>query len=76
MNIAISGFNNDINFIKMLEKNNFIVKDTSDNVELLITRDDLDDIKYKSAKIKRAITNNIRILSFYEFITIYSFKNY
>ena len=76
MNIAISGFNNNCNFIKTLENNNFIVKDISDNVELLITREDLDDIQHKSAKIKRAMSNNIKIISFYEFISNYPFKNY
>tara|TARA_B100000212_G_scaffold342009_1_gene327127 strand:+ start:6805 stop:7059 length:255 start_codon:yes stop_codon:yes gene_type:complete len=64
MNIAISGFSESPEVKKIL-KNNFIISEViDDNVKFLLTKKNVDDIQYKSSKIKHAITKNLPILCF------------
>ena len=77
MNIAISGFNNDPKLIKSLEKNgynihNIITKD----VKFLLTKEDPDFIRYKSAKLKHAITFNIPIITCNDFTALKLLNEY
>ena len=67
MNIAISGFSQAPE-IKKFFYNNFNVSEVVDeNVKLLITRDNIDNIDYKSSKIKHAMTKSLPIISFEDF---------
>tara|TARA_B100000963_G_scaffold359531_1_gene387120 strand:- start:4290 stop:4565 length:276 start_codon:yes stop_codon:yes gene_type:complete len=64
MNIAISGFNNDPNLIELLEKNGYNIHNViTKDVKFLLTKEDPDFIRYKSAKLKHAITFNIPIIT-------------
>ena len=64
MNIVISGFNNDPKLIELLTKNGYIINNViTKDVKFLLTKEDPDFIKYKSAKLKHAITFNIPIIT-------------
>jgi len=67
MNIAISGFTQSPE-IKNFFYNNFNVSEVIDNnVKFLITRENIDNIDYKSSKIKQAMEKNLPIVSFEDF---------
>jgi len=67
MNIAISGFTQNPE-IKNFFYNNFNVSEVIDNdVKFLITRENIDNIDYKSSKIKQAMEKNLPIVSFEDF---------
>ena len=80
MNIAISGFTQSPE-IKNFIYNNFNVSEIiDDNVKFLITRENIDNIDYKSSKIKQAMQKNLPIVSFEDFkiknsVIIKQFKN-
>ena len=64
MNIAISGFSESPEVKKMLQNSFNISEVIDDNVKFLLTKQNVDDIQYKSSKIKHAITKNLPILCF------------
>jgi len=67
INIAISGFTQSPE-IKNFFYNNFNVSEVIDNnVKFLITRENIDNIDYKSSKIKQAMEKNLPIISFEDF---------
>lgn len=62
ISIIISGFHNDEKIITELYKHNFKVKNVLDkDTRFLVINKDLDEIQYKSSKIKSAIINNLPI---------------
>lgn len=64
VNVAISGFGD-----KSIFKNLCInIKETVENVDFLIIKEDLDYIQFKSSKIKQAMMRNIPIITYSEFI--------
>ena len=66
-NIAISGFS-EIPEVKKILQDNFTISETIDNnVKFLLTRQNVDDIRYKSAKIKEAITKKLPIFCYEDF---------
>ncbi len=67
MNIAISGFTQSPE-IKKFFYDNFNVSEVIDNnVKFLITRENIDNIEYKSSKIKHAMAKRLPIISFEDF---------
>lgn len=67
MNVALSGFGDSV-FKKYLIENNYLVKETTNDVELLIIKEDLDYIQFKSSKIKQALMNNVKIITYSDFL--------
>jgi hypothetical protein len=68
MNIAISGFNNDPKLIEFLTKNGYNIHNViTKDVKFLLTKEDPDFIRYKSAKLKHAITFNVPIITCNDF---------
>ena len=67
MNVALSGFGDSV-FKKFLIEKNYVVKETTNDVEILIIKEDLDYIQFKSSKIKQALTKNINIITYSEFL--------
>tara|TARA_X000001036_G_scaffold150423_1_gene142890 strand:+ start:50188 stop:50427 length:240 start_codon:yes stop_codon:yes gene_type:complete len=64
MNIAISGFS-ELPEVKKILQNNFTISEViDDNVKFLLTKKNVNDIQYKSSKIKHAIIKNLPILCF------------
>lgn len=68
INIAISGFNNDLNIIKYLIENNYNINETVDKVKFLVVKDEMAFLECKSTKIKMAMMNNIPIISYKELL--------
>ena len=64
MNIAISGFTNSPDIKKFLETNFNISEIVDNDVKFLLTKNNIDDIQYKSSKIKQAIMKNVPIICF------------
>jgi hypothetical protein len=67
MNVALSGFGDTV-FKKYLIHRDYVVKETTNNVELLIIKEDLDYIQFKSSKIKQALMNNVKIITYSDFL--------
>lgn len=68
INIAISGFNNDLNIIKYFIENNYNINETVDKVKFLVVKDEMTFLECKSPKIKIAMMNNIPIISYKELL--------
>lgn len=62
--IAISGFGKDKNLHGFLKTRGYIISDVvSEETKCVVTKEPVDYIQFKSAKIKHAIVKNIPILS-------------
>lgn len=75
MNIALSGFGEDKNFCNVLQRNGYVISNVvSDDTECIITKENIDCIQVKSAKIKHAIVKKIPMFTAEEFIKKYNIK--
>jgi hypothetical protein len=75
MNVALSGFSEDKNFIDILQKNGYVITDVvSDDTQCVITKENIDYIQFKSAKIKHAIVKKIPMFTAEEFFKKYNIK--
>lgn len=64
MKVAISGFGKDRNLYNLLKTQGYTISDVvTDDTKCVITKENLEYIQIKSAKIKQALTKNITILS-------------
>ncbi len=64
MKVAISGFGKDKNLYNFLKKNGIAVSEViTEDTKCVVTRENVDYIQFKSAKIKHAIMKNVPILS-------------
>lgn len=64
MKIAISGFGKDKNLHNFLKTHGYIISDVvSEETRCVVTKENVDYIQFKSAKIKHAIMKNVPILS-------------
>jgi len=75
MNIALSGFGDDKNFCNILERNGYVISNVvSNETKCVITKENIDYIQFKSAKIKHAIVKKIPMLTAEEFLKKYKLK--
>lgn len=64
MKVAISGFGKDKNLYNLLKKNGIAVSEViTEDTKCVVTRENVDYIQFKSAKIKHAIMKSVPILS-------------
>tara|TARA_B110000483_G_C18205582_1_gene547454 strand:- start:7942 stop:8193 length:252 start_codon:yes stop_codon:yes gene_type:complete len=64
MKVAISGFGKDKNLYNLLKKNGYIISEViTEDTKCVITKENLDYMEFKSAKIKQALMKNVPILS-------------
>ena len=64
VSIAISGFGG-----KSIFKDTAVnIKETVENVDYLIIKEDLDYIQFKSSKIKQAMMKNVPIITYSDFL--------
>lgn len=64
MKVAISGFGKDKNFYNLLRKNGIMVSEViTEDTKCVITKENLDYMQFKSAKIKQALMKSVPILS-------------
>ena len=67
MNVAISGFGEDYHLRNFLKTHGYKVSNVvSDDTICLVTKENIDYIQFKSAKIKQAIIKKLPILSLEE----------
>ena len=64
MKVVISGFGKDKNLHNFLKTHGYTISDVvSEETRCVVTKESLDYIQFKSAKIKHAIMKNVPILS-------------
>ena len=64
MKVAISGFGKEKNWYNLLKKNGYIISEViTEDTKCVITKENLDYMEFKSAKIKQALMKNVPILS-------------